>query len=149
MPGRQIRWASAGKIAAIAAAALAGVASLPAVLGSDAPPPVPADVGVVAPPSGAPPAAAPTEARLPTPSSSAPGSEKRLVKEGKQRRRRKQPHRHGVRVREQREHPHRIREQSHRHAEDPPSVPALPLTVAPPVYSQAPPPSPGEFRIEP
>ncbi len=49
-----------GRVAAIVAAAIAGIASLPALLGSGAPPPVPPDVGLTpAPASLDPPAAFP------------------------------------------------------------------------------------------
>lgn len=67
--GRKIRWANAGRAAAIAAAVLAGLASLPALLGGDEPPPLPEDVGLaqVAPSSvTAPPApAAPVPVKPP------------------------------------------------------------------------------------
>jgi hypothetical protein len=42
----QLRWASVGRAVAIAAAVIAAIAGLPALLGSDRPPPVPADVGL-------------------------------------------------------------------------------------------------------
>jgi hypothetical protein len=56
MAGRRIRWANAGRAAAIAAAVLAGLATLPALLGEDEPPPLPEDVGLggVAPAAPAP-----------------------------------------------------------------------------------------------
>jgi hypothetical protein len=56
---RQIRWASVGRVAAIVAAAIAGILSLPALLGGDAPPPVPPDVGLTQAPIPAAPPAAP------------------------------------------------------------------------------------------
>jgi hypothetical protein len=46
MAGRRIRWANAGRAAAIAAAVLAGLATLPALLREDEPPPLPEDVGL-------------------------------------------------------------------------------------------------------
>ena len=69
MAGRKIRWANAGRAAAIAAAVLAGLASLPALLGGDEPPPLPEDVGlaqVAPPPVAVPPApVAPVPAKPP------------------------------------------------------------------------------------
>jgi hypothetical protein len=50
MAGRQIRWPSVGRAAAIGLAVIAAIAALPALLGSDGPPPVPEDVGLVPPP---------------------------------------------------------------------------------------------------
>jgi hypothetical protein len=50
MAGKQIRWQSVGRIAAVAVALIAAVAALPSLLGSDSPPPVPDDVGLVPPP---------------------------------------------------------------------------------------------------
>jgi hypothetical protein len=44
--GWRIRWSSAGRAAAIAAAALAAIAVLPSLLGGSEPPPLPADVGL-------------------------------------------------------------------------------------------------------
>ena len=49
MAGRRIRWRILARIAAVALAAAAAVASLPALLGSGAPPPVPDDVGLAPP----------------------------------------------------------------------------------------------------
>jgi len=40
-----------GRVVAVAAAAIAGILSLPALLGSEAPPPVPADVGLAPSPA--------------------------------------------------------------------------------------------------
>ena len=54
MPGRRIRWANAGRAAAIAAAVLAGLATLPALLGEDEPPPLPEDVGLAGGPAARP-----------------------------------------------------------------------------------------------
>jgi hypothetical protein len=67
MTGRRIRWANAGRIAAIVAAVLAGLAVMPALLAEDEPPPLPEDVGLagVGPPP--PPAAAPPVAPEPLP----------------------------------------------------------------------------------
>jgi hypothetical protein len=47
MAGRRIRWRSAARIAGIAFAAIGAIAAIPALMGSDAPPPVPADVGLI------------------------------------------------------------------------------------------------------
>src|SRR3954466_11680414 len=68
--GRQIRWASVGRAAAVVAAAIAGIVSLPALLGSDAPPPVPADVGLAQAPLTTQPA--PVKARATPPRASRP-----------------------------------------------------------------------------
>ena len=72
MSGRRIRWANAGRAAAIAAAVLAGLATLPALLGEDKPPPLPEDVGLAgvapAPPPPMPPApVTPPEAAMRAP----------------------------------------------------------------------------------
>src|SRR3954463_9998393 len=71
--GRQIRWSSVGRVAAVVAAAIAGIVSLPALLGSDAPPPVPPDVGI----TPAPVAATPAPVEAPTPPPPAPKPKRR------------------------------------------------------------------------
>src|SRR5436190_23513449 len=79
MAGRQIRWRSVGRAAAVAAAVIAGIISLPALLGSDKPPPVPADVGLAPSPTSGP-VASPAEPVDPNPVTKvdADGSEKFL-----------------------------------------------------------------------
>src|SRR5215204_6209442 len=55
MAGRQIRWPGVERVAVIGAAVIAAIAAFPALMGSDRPPPVPADVGLVPlPPAPAP-----------------------------------------------------------------------------------------------
>jgi hypothetical protein len=78
MTGRRIRWGSLVRLAAVAAAVLAGLAVLPALLGSDEPPPLPEDVGLaeVAPP--APPEAPVTPDPTPPPVGTAPISAKKV-----------------------------------------------------------------------
>jgi hypothetical protein len=68
MGGTQIRWRRAARIAGIALAAIAAIAALPALIGSDAPPPVPDDVGLI-PTQVSPP---PPEAAAPQPPPRAP-----------------------------------------------------------------------------
>ena len=122
-----------GRIAAIAAAAIVGIASLPALLGGDAPPPVPADVGVAPPATGAPPAPPPVAPVVVAPPSDDAPAPPRLAK----RRRAREP-----------AHPlkERTRPRHHRPQEVDPAPP--PPVHNPPVYSYVPPPSPGEFHIE-
>jgi hypothetical protein len=135
MAGRQIRWMSLGKVVAIAAAAIVGIVSLPALLGSDAPPPVPPDVGLSPAPVATVPLPAQRSAGLP-PVAPKP-------------RPAKHPLARHERVRE-RPHPHRERPHDHHKADNTRAPPTtLPPTSSSPVYSQAPPPAPGEFQIEP
>jgi len=126
--GRQIRWSSVGRAAAIAAAAIAGVAALPALLGGDRPPPVPADVGLVPPPAGSP-VTAPAGPPAPDPATRAhrhrPAKLSRHVPRSSPRRPAKR--RHGAVLR--------------------PSTPSLPVP-APPAYSYALPPSGDNLGIE-
>ena len=148
MPGRQIRWARVGRIAAIAAAGVLGIASLPALLGGDAPPPVPPDVGLAPPIS----AISTTPIAQPSVTPAAPS-----LKAGKQDPRR---HLHGRR-RGAKSHPprHKLskhpvpapRRDRHEHPDKPDDqvsdAPAPPISVASPPYSY-PAPTPGEFHIE-
>jgi hypothetical protein len=122
---RQIRWASVGRVATIVAAVIAGVLSLPALLGGDAPPPVPPDVGLTPSPvaTAVPPPAQPTvPQRVPKPHHRKPPRPK-LVKRTPARR------------------------HDHHHKSSPPDVAALP-PVPTYVPSYAPPPRPGEFQFE-
>ncbi|MGA8925251.1 MAG: hypothetical protein WB462_03415 [Solirubrobacterales bacterium] len=127
-----------GRATAIAAAGIAGIVSLPALLGSDKPPSVPADVGLVQPPPSAPPPPPLTQAASPAPTAKS------------RRTRRRQAGRRGPR-----EHPHPLGEhphpRNHHHAHGVRRTPAAspsPSTASPPVYSYVPPPQPGEFRFE-
>jgi hypothetical protein len=150
--GLQIRWRSLGRAGAIAAAAIAGILSLPALLGGDRPPPVPADVGL-APVQEAPPATAtPVTKMAATPDRRA--SQGRHSRQGGE-----HPHlrRERSHPRLERSHPRKQprprRVQPHPAADDSPSHPApsVPPPSPPassPAYSYVPPPSPGEFRIE-
>jgi hypothetical protein len=144
--GRQIRWGSVGKAAAIVAAAIAGIASLPALLGSDRPPPVPPDVGLAPPPTSAPLQAPVT----PPPARSTPPTPTRRDHHrlAKRKRDRERSHPRRERSHPDREHPHPHRKHArHPHEPDAPPV-ASPPAYAPPVYSYVPPPSQGEFQIE-
>jgi hypothetical protein len=66
MAGRQIRWPGVGRVAVIGAAVIAAIAALPALMGSDRPPPVPADVGLLPPPSASAPPPAPLAPEVPS-----------------------------------------------------------------------------------
>jgi len=139
--GRQIRWASLGRVAAIAAAVLAAIVSLPALLGGERPPPVPADVGLAPPAVAEPvaPAVMPAETSQPVanPEHLQPKGKNRLRKRDANTGRREQPRR-DLRS------PHR----KHRNegGEQVARAPApAPTYVPAPVYS---PPPPGEFRFE-
>jgi hypothetical protein len=127
-----------GRAAAIAAAVIAGIASLPALLGSDRPPPLPADVGLVPPPQAADaavaaPAARPAAGDRVKPRADHPdlalAADRRSRSHGR-RRKRTHPPRHA------------------RPAQPAPAISAQPSSAAPPAYSYVPPPSSGEFRIE-
>jgi len=65
MAGRQIRWPGVGRVAVIGAAVIAAIAALPALMGSDRPPPVPEDVGLLPAPSASVPEPLPPRAPLP------------------------------------------------------------------------------------
>jgi hypothetical protein len=137
--GRQIRWRSVGRAAAIAAAAIAGIISLPALLGSDKPPPVPPDVGLRPAPAEPTPAATPQAAASPdTPPPAvpkrAPGNRHRLAERNR--------HREQSHPDRERRHP---RHQQHNPL--PETTPAPTPSYTPPVYSYVPPPPP-EFGIE-
>jgi hypothetical protein len=132
-----------GRAVAIAAAVVAGIVSLPALLGSDRPPPVPPDVGL-----------APPEAADPIPANSVP-VEPATAGGQKDRPGRHHPaRRHPARSHLVREHQGRGKRsrQSHpgRQHEDQPvaeaSPPPAPAYVPAPIYS--PPPQSGEFRFE-
>lgn len=103
MGGTQIRWRSAARIAGIALAAIAAIAALPALMGSDTPPPVPDDVGLIPtqtavapppeppapePPAPEPPVAAPrvkAKARKRTEASKEHGAKRRRARKPRQR----------------------------------------------------------------
>jgi hypothetical protein len=136
MAGRQIRWQSVGRVAAIAAAVIAGIVSLPALLGSDKPPPVPSDVGL-APPS----ASAPAHASLSNP---APKGDRGGSGDFVRHIRKKSPRdRSSDRPKRRHVHPHARQ----RRPSESPAPPSLPVP-APPVYSYVPPPTPDQFGIE-
>jgi len=138
--GRQIRWASVGRAAAVVAAAIAGIVSLPALLGSDAPPPVPADVGLAQAPLTTQPA--PVKARATPPRASRP---KPLRPTGNRLAQRRPRHRLAHR-RPPHHHLHHAHA-SHDHA----STPSAPAQAPSPAYIPAPaysPPLPGEFQFE-
>ncbi len=133
----QIRWQSVGRAAAIAAAVIAGIVSLPALLGSDRPPPVPPDVGLrPAPVASAPPPAPGPDPAPPAAPKREPGVHHRLVK------RRHRPH--------PRPHRGRPRPAHHGHSRPPQTAPppVTAPTYVPPVYSYVPPPPRSEFGIE-
>jgi hypothetical protein len=130
--GSQIRWASVGRVAAIVAAALAGIASLPALLGGDAPPPVPPDVGLAPPPVAA--------ASIPGADASPPVPAAKPAK-------RRRGHRHAPRPTSHRAGHGRRHRRHHGHATDGATSEAPSAIYGPaPLYSPAP--APGEFRIE-
>jgi hypothetical protein len=146
MRGRQIRWGSVGRAAAIAAAAIAGIVSLPAVLGSDKPPPVPADVGLAPQPQARVPVAGPAEPALPNPASKAhPGGSGEFFRHI----RNNSPK--GRRLGRKAPNRRRSSKVSHpraEHAPPTPPPPSSPVPASPPVYSYVPPASSGEFRFE-
>jgi hypothetical protein len=136
--GRQIRWASLGRVAAIAAAVLAAIVSLPALLGGERPPPVPGDVGLVPSPS-----VAATEPALPAPAAAT--AEPPPVRSGAVER---EGGRGGGQQASGHKRQHRqSRDRDQSGAEDQSQQAWAPAaTYAPaPVYS---PPAPGEFRFE-
>ena len=126
MSGRQIRWASVGRVAAIVAAAIAGIISLPALLGGDAPPPVPSDVGLAPPPIAS---MAPHAPQPPAP------PPQHVTK----------PHHHNPPRPKLVKRTHRRRH--HHQKSSPPDGASLP-PVPTYVPSYAPPPRPGEFQFE-
>jgi hypothetical protein len=126
-------------VGAIAAAVIAGIVSLPALLGSDRPPPVPPDVGLRPPPAQPVPAVvppAPDPAASPRPG--APGRDRRDRRLAARKRRRE---------RSRRKH-QRPRRRSRAHGADWSNAAPSPPPYAPPVYSHVPPPSHGEFEFE-
>src|SRR4051794_11994308 len=134
MAPRQIRWGTLGRVLAVVAAAVAGIVSLPALLGSDSPPPVPADVGLAPAPTTA------SQSPLIPQSPSMPPA----------RPRRRLAHRSRVRERThpppKRSHPHR---NQGRHDAQPPSGPASVPSYPAPVYSYVPPSRHEDFGFEP
>jgi hypothetical protein len=144
MAGRQIRWQSVGRAAAVVAAVIAGIVSLPALLGSDKPPPVPADVGLVAP-SAPPVPAPPPTATSPPPGPPAPQRSRHRLAKRNPARERSRPHRERSHPRRKRSHLHSRR---HSHRPDVTPAPVTTATYAPPVYSYIPPPAPDDFGIE-
>jgi hypothetical protein len=138
MAGLQIRWRSVGRAAAIGVAVIAGIISLPALLGSDRPPPVPPDVGLTAPPAEPVPATVPPPPASPMPAPKRSGRrDHRLAKEKKSSKR-SRPGRKGSK---------RRNDPGRTHSDETVPAPAA-LIYSPPVYSYVPPPSPGEFQIE-
>src|SRR3954465_10718049 len=138
MTGRQIRWGTVGRAAAVVAAAIAGIVSLPALLGSDAPPPVPPDVGLTPPVASAP--------MSPVPSAPVrPRAGHRLARH-RQRRERSRDRRERSHPRP--EHPHGRRPDHRRNGDSTAAGPSGPIVTAPPVYSYVPPPSSEAFGIE-
>src|SRR4051794_29474796 len=131
MAPRQIRWGTVGRVAAVAAAGITGIVSLPALLASGSPPPVPSDVGLAPPPTTAsqplfnPPSAPPAHPR------------RRLAHRSTVRER---PHPPG-----KRSHPHRVRGADHA---PPPSGSASSPAYPAPVYSYVPPSRHEEFGFE-
>jgi hypothetical protein len=124
-----------GRAAAIGAAVIAGIVSLPALLGSDRPPAVPPDVGLTPRPAVDPIPAGAAAIEPPAP----PAPKERSVD-----RRPAKPHvvrEHSARPKRSRHHGH------HRERPRPKASPPPPPIYAPaPVY--VPPPQPGEFRFE-
>src|SRR5262245_52164389 len=93
MAGRQIRWPSVGRAAAIGLAVVAAIAALPALLGSGSPPPVPDDVGLAPRPPIA--VSAPVAApRPPEPKKTPPVKPRRRIREHAVRRPRNPRRRH-------------------------------------------------------
>ena len=140
----QLRWASVGRVAAIAAAVVAGVAGLPALLGSDRPPPVPADVGLAPPAEPADvvqaPAAEPAEvAQMPPPLSahSAPKQAKHRLAKNAEPRSKQGSH---------------LEQQRSRRRISADAAPADQVQTPAPMYEMPPtdslPPESGEFRFE-
>jgi hypothetical protein len=128
-----------GRAAAIAAAVVAGIVSLPALLGSDRPPPVPPDVGLTPPPAPDPVPAEPSPLEPPIPAAPEEGAapprtaKHHLVREKRAR---------GSRSGHQRGRGHH---QPQRPA-TPPAPQTTPSYLPPPIY--APPAQPREFRFE-
>jgi hypothetical protein len=122
---------------------IAGIVSLPALIGSDKPPPVPPDVGLAPAPANNG-ASAETAVPNPAPKADADGVGKffRHTRKNSPRRRSSRGQRH-ERAHRSARHSHARQGNSERtHA--PPSLPVF----SPPVYSYVPPPTPGEFQIE-
>jgi hypothetical protein len=142
MAGRQIRWASVGRAAAIAAAVVVGIVSLPALLASDRPPPVPPDVGLATPPTADPIPAnpAPVEPHAVAAPKDRPGRHHSLRHPAKSHLVREH---HGPDRRSRQSHPGRRHEAQPVAEASPPSPPAYV-----PVPSYPPPSQPGEFRFE-
>ena len=131
-----------GRALGIAVAVVAGIISLPALLGSDRPPPVPADVGLAPPPAEPVPTHLPaaTPAALPRPSKLAKGGRRRVTGH------KPDLDRPGFSGSHRRKRSHR-RHSPHREAPEavvPPSTSAY----TPPVYSYVPPPARPEFGFE-
>jgi hypothetical protein len=122
-------------VGAIALAAIAGIAALPALLGGEKPPPMPPDVGLIRPAAAPPTAAVPPPAPVPKPSPvEEPPRQPARRLAGKPSH---EPRRSG-----------RHRRRHHQRSPDPPAPPVPSSSSAPPVYSYVPPPHNGEFRIE-
>jgi hypothetical protein len=142
MAGRQIRWRSAGRAAAIAVAVIAGIISLPALLGSDRPPPVPDDVGV-APPSAD---VGSVRAALPKPAPKAdPGGTGALFRHIRKKSPRR-PSSDGSKHRRSHEAPQRSHARR-RHPDESHPAPSLPVPAAA-VHSYTPQPSSDNLGIE-
>jgi hypothetical protein len=132
--GWRIRWSSAGRAGAIAAAALAGIAVLPSLLGGSEPPPLPADVGLA--PAATPPP--PSLAELP-PAPQKPAEPQRSAKPVRAANGRHK--REAAPVKRRREH------RSPRGRPEPPALPPAPVLSAP-VYAHPLTPTPPEFGFE-
>jgi hypothetical protein len=135
--GSQIRWASVGRVAAIVAAAIAGIASLPALLGGDAPPPVPPDIGLAPLPIAA--------APIPGADASPPAP---AAKPTKRRHRHRHERRPTHRSAGHRSAGHARRQRGHREHAAHGETSEAPSAIYGPAPLYVPPPSPGEFRIE-
>jgi hypothetical protein len=124
-------------------AVIAGIVSLPALLGSDKPPPVPPDVGLTPTPATV---AAPAVEELPNKAPTAgPGGRGKFFRHT----RKNSPRRRSSRG-QRHERTHRSARHSHArqgNSERTYAPPSLPV-FSPPVYSYVPPPTPGEFQIE-
>ncbi len=139
-----------GRVAAIVAAAIAGIASLPALLGSDAPPPVPPDVGLTPPAnsaplpaSGEPPLLSPSSTAKPHPRHHGPGRDSRA--HAHPRRANAHPLPEQAHPRREQAHPrpdHRHREEGERGEPSPPAYTPAPAYPNPSSSGS------GEFRIE-
>jgi hypothetical protein len=133
-----------GRAAGIGAAVVAGIISLPALLGSDRPPPVPPDVGLAPPPAEPVQAAVPPPPAPPIRAPKRPGRGDHRLATRKRPRERSRPRRKRS---ERRDGSHRRSGPAQRDTAETAAAPAPPIYV-PPVYPYVPPPSSGEFQFE-